>query len=614
MSGESPASDFQTTPPTAPDQHTPAAFFEAGLRLLRAGQFQDAEQCGRQALAIDARHADSLHLMGLLSMLAKEPALAVEWFAEAIRQNPVVADYFFNLAHALREQGHVDEAIRSFDRGLTLQPGYAEGWHNLGELLEQQKRLDEAIMSYEMALKAEPSHRKAANASGRLYFEARRYEAALSRFTRSAEIDPHQPSAFNDISRCHWALRRFEAALAAGLEAIALAPGHPELAYNVGVLLQKLDRDAEALIWFDKALALRPDFASALNDRSTSLLALRRISEAFAAIDRAIAIDPDSALYRLNKAHLQLVTGDFQGWEGREWGRKCAMENYVERKFARPQWYGEEPIAGKTILLHGDEGYGDTIQFVRYAPLVAARGARVILEVQSALHSLLSGIEGVSLCRPNSDAALADFDLHCPLSALPLAFGTRLDTIPALESYLPALPQARVRKWRARLGAHDRLRVGLVWSGSPTHGNDRSRSTTLRVMSATLDPSARFYSLQKEPRPEDQATLAERTDIVDLTVLLIDFIETAALISCLDLVITVDTSVAHLAAALGRPTWILLPFSPDFRWLLDRDDSPWYPSARLFRQDERRDYVSVMDRVREELAVRIAAFRPDRIG
>ncbi len=596
--------------PVNPDQGTPAAYFQAGLRLLQAGRLAESERCGRQALALDAVHADSLHLMGMLSSLANQHALAIEWFAQAIRQNPDVADYFFNLAHALREQGRIDDAIKSLDRGLTLQGGYAEGWYAMGELLEQQKRLDEAIMSYDKALDVNPSYREAADASGLLYFETKRYEGALARFTRSAEIDPSQPSAFNYIARCQWALRRFEAALAAGLEAIALAPGHPELDYNVGLVLQKLDRHAEALTWFDKALMLRPDFASALNDRSTSLLALRQIDEAFAAIDRAIAIDPDSALYRLNKAHLQLVTGDFAGWEGREWGRKCGLENYVERTFAKPQWFGGKPIAGKTILLHGDEGYGDTIQFVRYAPLVAAHGARVILEVQDALHPLLSGMEGVSLCRPTSAEALPDFDLHCPLSGLPLAFKTQLQTIPAMRSYLPPLPEERLREWRSRLGAHDRLRVGLVWSGSPTHGNDRSRSMTLRVMSAILDSNARFYSLQKEPRPEDKATLAERTEIIDLTALLTDFVETAALVSCLDLVVTVDTSVAHLAAALGRPTWILLPFSPDFRWLLDRHDSPWYPSARLFRQDERHDYAVVLERVREELGVLIAAFDP----
>jgi tetratricopeptide (TPR) repeat protein len=604
------APDIKTPPPTTPDDDSPAAFFQAGLRLLQVGQLQAAEQYGRQALAIDAGHADSLHLMGLLSLLSKQHDLAIEWFVQAIRQNPDVADYFFNLANALRQQGRLDEAIKSFDRALVLQPDYAEGWYALGELLEQQKRFDEAIMSFDLALKTNASYREAANASGLLYFETRRYDEAIARFSRSADIDPNQPGAFNHISRCYWGLRRFEDALAYGYKAIALAPDNPELNKNIGLLLQKLDRHEEALAWFDKALALRADFAPALNDRSTSLFALRRIDAAFADIDRAIAVDPQCADYHWNKALLQLLTGDFTGWRGREWGRRCTLVNFVDRKFTKPQWFGEAPIAGKTILLHSDEGFGDTIQFCRYARLVAGRGARVILEVQDALHPLLSGLEGVARCLPQSAGALPDFDLHCPLSGLPLAFKTRLDTIPAASSYLPPLPHARLQAWQARLGAHDRLRVGLVWSGNPGHSNDRSRSMSLKIMSTLFDAGARFYSLQKEPRAEDAAILRDCNEIVDDSADLTDFVETAALVACLDLVISVDTSVAHLSAALGRPTWILLPFTPDYRWLLARDDSPWYPTVRLFRQDERCDYTTVLQRVRAALKSVMAAFKP----
>jgi ADP-heptose:LPS heptosyltransferase len=203
---------------------------------------------------------------------------------------------------------------------------------------------------------------------------------------------------------------------------------------------------------------------------------------------------------------------------------------------------------------------------------------------------------------------LPPYDVHCPLTSLPLAFGTRLDTIPAKTSYLPAPPADRVTAWQKRLGAHDRLRVGLVWSGNPQHPRDRARSMPLRTMAGILDADATFVSLQKEPRAEDRPTLQERTDIVVLTDHLTDFVETAALVCCLDLVISVDTSVAHLSAALGRPTWILLPHTPDYRWLLDRQDSPWYPTMRLFRQDETRDYAKVIAGVHMELMAMIAAW------
>jgi hypothetical protein len=269
-------------------------------------------------------------------------------------------------------------------------------------------------------------------------------------------------------------------------------------------------------------------------------------------------------------------------------------------------WLGQEDVAGKTILLCADEGLGDTIQFARYAPMLAARGANVILAVQDPLRSLLSGISGIAGCLPlSASAQFPPFDMHCPLTDLPLAFATRLDTIPSAKSYLAA-DAAIVGVWQNRLGPRQRLRVGLVWSGNPRHANDRNRSIPLRMLSRLLDLDATFVSLQKDPRADDAAVLRERSDIVDLTAQLMDFAQTAALVSCLDLVITVDTSTAHLAAALGRPTWMLLPHLPDFRWLLDREDSPWYPTLRLFRQPQSPDYASVIERVRSELAAMIA--------
>ena len=628
--------------PSEPRMETPAAWFEAGLRLLQAGQLAQAEQCGRQALTIDQGHADSLHLMGMLCVASKQYDLAIEWFAMAIRQKGDVADYFVNLATALQRKERFDEAIRSYDRALILDPGRVEVWlsmaellvrqerfdeaiksfdcavtldnaradiwYRMGEILQQQKRVDEALLSFDQALKVKPDYREAANASGMLYFEAKRYEEALARFVRSSEIDPSQAGAFNFISRCEWPLRRFDDALASVRKAHELAPDNPEIMKNVGLLLQRFSRHEEAMVWLEKALALKPDLPQAWSDRCNSLLALRRIDEAFADIDRAIALDPECPDYPWNRSLMQLLLGNFDdGWQGREWGRKSTLVSFVDRKFVQPRWFGTEPIAGKTILLHSDEGLGDTIQFSRYVPMVAGLGARVVLDVQAALGPLLAGMEGVSLCLRNNEEP-PDFDFHCPLSGLPLAFKTGLETIPAAGPYLPPLPKARVMEWQDRLGPHDKLRVGLAWSGNPQHGNDRNRSTSLRQMSAILDDRARFYSLQKDPRPEDKAALSERSDVVDLTEHLTDFGETAALISHLDLVITVDTSVAHLAAALGRPTWILLPHTPDYRWLLDRDDSPWYPSARLFRQDERRIYDSALARVRGELGVVIAGF------
>jgi hypothetical protein len=304
--------------------------------------------------------------------------------------------------------------------------------------------------------------------------------------------------------------------------------------------------------------------------------------------------------------------GNFEaGWPGRE-ARWRMIQN--RPKFSQPMWLGIERIRDKAILILADEGFGDTIQFVRYVPMLAELGARIILAVQDPLHSLLSNLPGISNCLPMSAAGnFSEFDFYCPTMSLPLAFGTRLDTIPSFRSYLPAPTEDRVLAWQKRLGAHDRLRVGLVWSGNPRHLDDHNRSVTLWAFSHLLDADATFVSLQKDPKSDDKVALQGLPGIIDLTNHLTDFAETAALISCLDLLITVDTSVAHLAGALGLPTWILLSYAPDYRWLLDREDSPWYPSMRLFRQDHTRDYGSVVARVRTELMARIVAWHGGRL-
>lgn len=298
-----------------------------------------------------------------------------------------------------------------------------------------------------------------------------------------------------------------------------------------------------------------------------------------------------------------MLTGDFKrGLKGMQarWTVPGLPNGYPP--LPGPKWLGAGEIAGKTILVCADEGLGDAIQVVRYIPLLAARGARVILVVQDALWPLLSKMEGLSECLPGSSGALLPpFDLHCPLSDLPFIFGTRLETIPAALSYLPLPPQDRVQAWESRLGPRARSRVGLVWSGNPQHLNDHNRSIPFRMLTGLFDANASFVSLQKDVRPNDRAGLLVQTNILDAAQHLNDFGETAALISCLDLVITVDTSVAHVSAALGKPTWILLPFMPDYRWLLQREDSPWYPTVRLFRQNESREYGSVIERMRREL-------------
>jgi tetratricopeptide (TPR) repeat protein len=591
------------------EPQTPDALHQAGLRHMRAGRYLDAQICCQQALEANPDHADTLHLMGLLSLHAEQYELAVAWAVRAIRQDPK-PEYLATLGNALQCQGRFDEALKTFDKAVQLKPGDAELWSKLGGILVELQRPADAVLAFQHVLTLDPRHWDAANKSGRLLYHLRQWAGALAQFTVCDELRPDDAAILQLRAVCLRQLRRFEDYLADSRRAHDLEPSNAETCNNIGDALQLLGREEEALPWFDRSLALAPGNVKVLNNKAFSLSQLQRFDEAFAVYALAKATDPDNAQTDWNLSLLQMLTGNFRdGWAGREARWKATSLPVVYPQFSQPMWLGDGPVEGKTILVHQDEGLGDTIQFARYLPMLAAQGARVILVVEEALRPLLSGLSGVAQCLPTSANPLPAFDAHCPISSLPLAFATRLDTIPAAASYLPPPAKERVDAWQARLGRHDRLRVGLVWSGSLGHRNDHNRSIKLTAMSGILDLDAVFVSLQKDPRAADKAVLLERTDVIDFTGDLRDFADTAALVCCLDLVITVDTSVAHLAGALGCPTWILLPYTPDYRWLLNRDDSPWYPAARLFRQDDARDYAPVLDRLREALRAEIAAFR-----
>ncbi len=590
----------------SPRATTPAALCELGFNLLQVGQIAEAEGCSRQALTQQPDCADALHLMGVVAFHKQQYDHAIDWIAGAIRQAPK-PEYLMSLGNALQQAGRLDDALKAYDRGVMFKPEDAELWKSMGNVLIKLERFDEAVLSFQQALKFNPRHLEAANACAQLLFDLKRYDEALAFFNQSDEIEPGRVDLYRIRGLCFTRAMRFEEALVDYNRALELDPRHAETHCNLGVALLRFGRYDEAQACFDRSLALNPNVATTVTNKAFTFAEQHRFDEAFALYAKSLAIEPDNPSTRWNLAMLQMLTGDFEaGWAGRE--ARWPANVLVDRKFTQPLWLGDESIAGKTILLHADEGLGDAIQFARYAPMVAALGARVILEVPDAIHSLLSGMSGVSQDLPRGFPMVPAFDVHCPLSSLPLAFRTRLETIPVPVA--PAVPQTHREEWQSLLGPHDRFRVGLVWSGSRIHLNDHNRSMALQALSPILDLDATFVSLQKEPRDQDKVFLRERADILDVSEHLTDFVATAALVSCLDLVITVDTSVAHLVGALGCPVWIMLPFTPDYRWLLDRDDSPWYPTARLFRQTETRDYAPVIDRIRAELQNLIGAWRP----
>jgi tetratricopeptide (TPR) repeat protein len=585
---------------------TPAALSQAGFVHYQSGRIAEAERCCQQALTLDDQHPDALHLLGVLCFHAQLPDTAVEWIGRAVELAPK-AEYLLSLATVLERLGRFEDAQRRYSQALALKPEDAGLWNHIGNLLWQLGRKDEAAQHLQQALKLNPHYWEAAHNGGMLLLELGRHAEAIKCFDVA---EPLKPSAALHQMRavCFSALNRFEDAEADYEKSIALDPSLAETHNNLGLLHWRFGRLEQAFACFDRALALRPDFHAVLNNKAVVLLHLQMLDDAFTTLHRSLAAAPDDAQTLFYLATLQLLTGDFErGWLAREARWRLPSVGLVDRDFSQPLWRGDQPLEGKTILLHSDEGLGDAIQFARYVPMVAALGAKVILEVEPPIQQLLGGITGVAECVGR--ASTPAFDLHCPLGTLPLAFGTRLDTIPFAQGYVPVPPAAYVKAWESRLGPHRRFRVGLVWAGNPDHKNDHNRSITLRALAPLLDCDVQFVSLQKGLRDQDRAFLSERPNIVDLTQHLTDFSETAALMSCLDLVISVDTSVAHLAGALGAPVWTLVPFNPDWRWLLKRDDNPWYQSMRLFRQHHRGNWVSVVDEIRRELEKQVAAWR-----
>jgi tetratricopeptide (TPR) repeat protein len=593
-----------------------AAFSVLARHLLLAGQPTEAIDGCRQALAIDPAHADSLHLMGEICLHLGQSDQAIEWVARAVRIEPRAA-YVSTLGTALQRSGKPAEALKAFEKAISIEPENAELWKNFGAVLMDLNHPDQALLGLQQALKLHPRYVEAANLAGLILYRQQRHAEALEFFDLSLAVEPAQADALQVRALVSLNLKRFDEALADSRQSQLLNPADANTHNNLGTVLQKLNRFQDSLQGYDRALALRPDFVLALNGKAHSLIELRRMDEALACYARSIALDPENPETCWGLALLQMLVGDFEpGWVGREARWKLGL--MPDPKLPGPRWPGSCSIEGKTILLYGDEGIGDTFHFARYIPMVANLGARVIVAVASPACSLMSRLDGVAECISKSIETLPAFDVHCAISSLPLAFKTTLKTIPAAVPYLPAPAGDRIAQWERRLGSHYKFRVGLVWSGNADHLNDHNRSMRLCELTQILDADATFISLQKDRRERDEQTLSG-AGIVDLTEGLLDFDETSALVRCLDLVISVDTSVAHLAGGLGCPVWILLPYTPDYRWMLDCEDSPWYPMARLFRQTETREWPSVLDRMRVELGALIEDWKhhkakPDRPG
>ena len=612
-----------------------AAFAALGCReeaLANAGQ------AVRMALRDAGAHAD----LGVALEAVGREREALECFDRAVALDPSLATAHHNRAMLLARLGGHELALQSFDRALALQPHHAALNANRANTLRELGRLAEAEQGYSLALAIEPDDPVTLHSRALVRYLLHRYVESLGDYDALAAQGKENAPALVGRGATLFALRRHAEALAPLERAIQILPADAEAHIQRGVALLNLERNAEALESFDRALALRPDASEVLNNRGIALTVTGRLSEALesfvrsavqsgttaehhinigivlrilgrhreAAVSfgRALAHKPEDPSARFALAFLHLTLGEFaQGWPLYEARFDVPALGNPARHFSAPRWNGKEPLGGKTLLVHAEQGLGDVIQFCRYLPLLAAQGASIVFEVMPSLKALLRTLPP-AIRLVGRGEPLPSVDYYCPLLSLPLAFETRLDTIPAQVPYLTAEPQ-RAASWMQRLRALPGLRVGIAWQGNPAVERliwARGRSIPLVALDPLARlPGVRLVSLQKGPGVEQLRNVPFADRIVDLSADLDRgpdaFLDTAAVMAGLDLVISSDTSVAHLAGALGRPVWTVLAASPEWRWGLSRSDSPWYPSMRLFRQTSDGDWNAVVVAIAEAL-------------
>lgn len=577
------------------------AFYNRGNALAKLDRLPDALASFDKAIALKPDYADAHGNRGNALLLLGRPEAAIASYDVAIALRPHLAEAHYNRGNALRDLRRHDEAVASYDKTIALRPDHADAYCSRGDCLLTLERFEDAITSCDKATALRPDHAEAFYHCGNGLLALKRYEEAVANYDNAIALRPDLAEAFSNRGVALWRLERIEEAVAGFDKAIALKPGYVDAYNNRGNALLSLNRAEAAVANYDQAIALRPGYAEAWFNRGNGLWFQRHHEAALASYDRAIALKPGYAEAYWNQGNCLLQMGRFDpGWRLGEWRKKLDVP-VAARSYPPPLWLGEADLAGKTLFIYWEQGFGDTIQFCRYAKLAEQCGAKVIMEVQPALERLLRQLSPtIHVLRAGEDPG--GFDYHCPMLSLPLAFGTTVGSIPAEPSYLAAQQGAR-EYWSTRLPPKTKPMIGVVWSGSTWHANDRRRSIGLTTLLPLLRERAEFVCLQTEIREPDSRILRQLGGVADCRDWLKDFSDTAALVDAMDLVITVDTSVAHLAGAMGKPVWILLPYNSDWRWLLNRDDSPWYPSARLFRQERPGDWSRPLQAMMKALAV-----------
>jgi tetratricopeptide (TPR) repeat protein len=567
-------------------------------RCHAEGQLVEAEQLCRQVLQTQPLHPGALYLLGVTCQAQGRLAEAISWLQQATRCKPDLVRAYNDLGIALSMAGRWEEAGASFQQAVRLKPDYAEAHNNLGSVFRELGKRNEALASFQQAVRFAPHFSVGYNNQGVALLQAARLEEALESFQHATRLAPdfaeaHQNAGIvcNRLGRLALASESFQNALALGPAAVESLVGLASVLYQQGIF-------EEAIATSRRALELKPDHAEAHNNLGQMLLETGQTDAALAEYERALLLKPEYPDAHWNRGLLLLLMGRFQaGWLEYEWRRVLKRMSFEALR--RPLWDGS-PLNGRSILLHSEQGAGDIFQAIRFAPVVKMLGGAVVVSCPGRLLPILSRCPGIDRLVAR-ESPLPAFDVHAPLMSVPGILATTIETIPAAVPYVFAEPKL-VESWRAELGAAPGLKVGIAWQGDPKFPGDRYRSIPL----GSFAPLAKlegvgFYSLQKGLGSEQLAGVAGQMDVTDLGPRLDEssgaFMDTAAVMKNLDLVVTSDTSIAHLAGALGVRVWLAVTLMPDWRWLLGREDSPWYPTMRVFRQTRKGDWDGVFERI-----------------
>ncbi|TWH47596.1 tetratricopeptide repeat protein [Sporomusa sp. KB1] len=517
--------------------------------------------------------------------------------SEALRQ--------LSQGKTLTGQGLPEDAVQYYQEAVVLCPDNADLWYQLGTTLLALQKLSEAAQALQQAIALKPDFAKAYNNLGGALKKQGLYEDAIQWYEKGLALCPERAQLWYNLGTTLLAVPRLSEAARALQQAITLQPDLARAYTNLGNVLLKMRKLSEAVKVLQQAIELQPDCAEAYNNLGFALQSQGKVADAIAAFDRAIALNPTDPEVYNNRAQAILLSGNLAcGFAEYEWRTKVnRYRRFYEGFDSRPRWGGEN-FAGKCLLVYDEQGFGDAIQFCRYLPLVKARGGSVQFSIKQPLLRLFANFYGIDELIEQTAAAISrtQFDLTVPLMSLPHIFDTTLHTIPASVPYL-TVDQHSIAAWRSKMNCSGtNLRIGLAWAGNPENIPGQIRTCGLKAMSPLAGiPGTTFYSLQKGEAAKEANTPPPGMHLIDLTDDIADFVDTAALIMNLDLVVSVDTAVAHLAGALGKPVWTLLPSDGEWRWLLDRSDTPWYPTMRLFRQSTPGDWNGVMTAVAQEV-------------